>query len=240
VRIQTTGVFRLETGVSSRLWPTNVQAANPALYVDTNSNVGIGTASPGALLDVVGQARFQVVSTLQLNISSINGATFGSPINSTVIGLGASGYVSTLSLVSTTAGILANSFSVTGVLSTANLTSTVQGLGSANYVSTLSLVSTTAGILANVSVTGVISTANLTSTVQGLGSSGYISSFQNVLSISTQQIVASSMGIGCNAPLFRLDINGSAHATTFSSVSLLTSSFFGSLADATTVVVYDV
>ena len=317
VRIQTTGGFRLETGVSSRLWPTYAQAANPALYVDINSNVGIGTASPGALLDVVGQGRFQVVSTLQLNISSINGATFGSPINSTVIGLGSAGYVSTLSLVSTTAGILAN-FSITGVLSTANLTSTVaglgsagyisssqlistvaglntytssfidaaeltstisslgtlgyvstlslvsttqglqtgyatagflstanltstvQGLGSANYVSTLSLVSTTAGILANVSITGVLSTANLTSTVQGLGSSGYISSFQNILSISSQQIVASSIGIGCNAPFYTLDINGSAHATVFSSVSLLTSSFFGTLADATTVVVYDV
>ena len=317
VRIQTTGGFRLETGVSSRLWPTYAQPANPALYVDINSNVGIGTASPGALLDVVGQGRFQVVSTLQLNISSINGATFGSPINSTVIGLGSAGYVSTLSLVSTTAGILAN-FSITGVLSTANLTSTVaglgsagyisssqlistvaglntytssfidaaeltstisslgtlgyvstlslvsttqglqtgyatagflstanltstvQGLGSANYVSTLSLVSTTAGILANVSITGVLSTANLTSTVQGLGSSGYISSFQNILSISSQQIVASSIGIGCNAPFYTLDINGSAHATVFSSVSLLTSSFFGTLADATTVVVYDV
>jgi hypothetical protein len=127
---------------------------------------------------------------------------------------------------------------VTGVLSTANLTSTVQGLGSAGYISSSQLISTVAGL--NTYTSSFIDTVELTSTVQGLGTSGYISSFQNILSISSQQIVASSIGIGCNAPFYRLDINGSAHATLFSSVSLLTSSFFGSLADATTVVVYDV
>ena len=224
VRIQTTGGFRLETGVSSRLWPTYAQPANPAVYVDINSNVGIGTASPGALLDVVGQGRFQVVSTLQLNISSINGATFGSPINSTVIGLGSAGYVSTLSLVSTTAGIIAN-ISVTGVLSTANLTSTVQGLGSANYVSTLSLVSTTAGILNNISITGVLSTANLTSTVQGLGSAGYISSSQlisttqgltNYIStfIDPTELTSTVIGLGTTGFISSIGLDAKLASTT--------------------------
>ena len=219
VRIQTTGGFRLETGVSSRLWPTYAQAANPALYVDINSNVGIGTASPGALLDVVGQGRFQVVSTLQLNISSINGATFGSPINSTVIGLGSAGYVSTLSLVSTTAGILAN-ISITGVLSTANLTSTVQGLGSANYVSTLSLVSTTAGILNNISITGVLSTANLTSTVQGLGSANYVSTLSLVSTTQGLQTGYATAGF-LSTPNLTSTVQGLGSANYVSTLSLV-------------------
>ena len=211
VRIQTTGGFRLETGVSSRLWPTYTQAANPAFYVDINSNVGIGTASPGALLDVVGQGRFQVVSTLQLNISSINGATFGSPINSTVIGLGSAGYVSTLSLVSTTQG-LQTAYATAGFLSTANLTSTVQGLGSANYISSTQLISTTQGLTTYISsfidptelastviglgTTGFISSigldAKLASTTQGLGTAGYISSSQLISTVAGLNTYTSS------------------------------------------------
>jgi hypothetical protein len=63
--------------------------------------VGIQTASPQTTLDVAGTGRFQTVSTLAFNTSSINGQTFGAPIQSTVIGLGSSGYISTSQLVST-------------------------------------------------------------------------------------------------------------------------------------------
>ena len=36
-----------------------VQNSTPALYLDQNNNVGIGTTNPGALLDVNGQIKIQ-------------------------------------------------------------------------------------------------------------------------------------------------------------------------------------
>lgn len=112
IRFQTTGNFVVETGVSARLWDDSttrtLSNTTPAFIINTSSNVGIQTASPGATLDVAGTGRFQQVSTLGINVSSINGQTFGGPINSTVIGLGTSGYVSTLSLYSTNTGITSN------------------------------------------------------------------------------------------------------------------------------------
>jgi hypothetical protein len=57
--------------------------------------------------------------------------------------------------------------------------------------------------------------------------------------VSSQQILASSIGINCNAPSYQLDVAGSIRANFFSSPQVITSSFFGSLADAFTVIVYD-
>jgi len=75
VRIQTTGAFRLETGVSSRLWPQAPQEAIPRLLVDTqgnfnfnngefyvdalNNRVGINCNAPIFELDVTGTIRAQ-------------------------------------------------------------------------------------------------------------------------------------------------------------------------------------
>jgi hypothetical protein len=144
IRMQTTGEIRFESGVSSRFFSTfsSIQAvATPAFLISTNSNVGIGTALPAATLDVVGTGRFQTLSTLNINLSTINGQVFGGPINSTVIGLGSAGYISTSQLVSTVAGLVDH----------LELTSTVAGLGTLGYVSSLSLVSTTGGITSNYS-----------------------------------------------------------------------------------------
>ena len=116
IRLQTTGNIVFETGVSARTWSTNTMAATPTLYIQgTTSNIGIGTNAPGATLDVVGTARATTLSTLALNISSINGITLASlvtgggasqpSITSTIIGLGTFGYVSTSQLISTTAGL---------------------------------------------------------------------------------------------------------------------------------------
>jgi hypothetical protein len=79
VRVQTTGNFVVETGVSSRLWSNGVTTqpnATPAFVIDITSNVGIQTAFPGATLDVAGSGRFQGLSTMALNISSINGSVY--------------------------------------------------------------------------------------------------------------------------------------------------------------------
>ena len=82
VRIQTTGAFVVETGVSARLWNPNtfstLSNATPALIINSSSNVGIQTATPATTLDVAGTGRFQTTSTLALSVSSINGNLYKS------------------------------------------------------------------------------------------------------------------------------------------------------------------
>ena len=208
VRIQTTGIFEIETGVSGRLWSTVTQNATPAFVIDINSNVGIQTASPGAPLDVVGIARANTFSSQQLFVSSINGSGFltNDVLVSSLIGLGSLGYVSTASLISTTNYVNSaiSSFSTAfgppggGSLTIGNLNSTVQGLGSAGYVSTLTLnaalISTTNFVGASISSFstafgppggGSLTIGNLNSTVQGLGSAGYVSTLSLFSAINT-------------------------------------------------------
>ena len=89
IRIQTTGIFRVETGVSARLYPNNMGpvSSNSAFLVDANSNIifngttnnaasglffnaatkflGIHTITPQFPLDVAGTARIpnMIIST---------------------------------------------------------------------------------------------------------------------------------------------------------------------------------
>jgi len=123
------------------------------------------------------------------NLSNLN-------VTSTVQGLGSSGYISSLQLLSTASGIYTfiNTYinpeeltstviglgSLTFISSLeldAKLNSTLLGLGSANYVSTASLVSTTTSLILN----GGTNTRAFTSTVEGLGSSGYVSTPGNII-----------------------------------------------------------
>jgi len=71
-----------------------------AMRIGTTGNVGIGTATPATLLDVAGTARTQTLSSLALNVCTINGVIPWQPIylQSTVQGLGTAGYVSTAAL----------------------------------------------------------------------------------------------------------------------------------------------
>ena len=78
VRVQTTGTFVVETGVSARLWPTVNSNVTPAFIINSSSNVGIQTATPQTALDVAGTGRFQSLSSLAFNVSTINGQVFGS------------------------------------------------------------------------------------------------------------------------------------------------------------------
>ena len=74
IRMQTTGSIVFEPGVSARTFTGAVALTTPTMTMLSNL-VGIGTTgTPGALLDVAGTGRFQMVSTLGLNVSSINGA----------------------------------------------------------------------------------------------------------------------------------------------------------------------
>ncbi len=125
VRVQTTGSFVIETGVSARLWsnttlPT-LSNVTPAFVINTSSNIGIQTANPGAPLDVAGIARAITLSSQQLFVSSFNGGlpVFLNNLTSSVQGLGSSGYVSSLSLISTTSSIINSLGAGLSTLSTA-------------------------------------------------------------------------------------------------------------------------
>jgi hypothetical protein len=88
IRLQTTGNIVFEAGAASRSWNSTTQLATPTLYIaGSTSNVGVGTATPAATLDVVGTGRFQTVSSLALNVSSINGAAPGGTFNGSTTAL---------------------------------------------------------------------------------------------------------------------------------------------------------
>jgi hypothetical protein len=107
IRLQTTGSIVFEPGSSSRLWPSSITSnVTPAMVIDINSNVGIKTVTTaGIALDVAGIGRFQQLSTQNIQLSTINGLSFGAPINSSIIGLGSAGYLSTTQLQSTVQGL---------------------------------------------------------------------------------------------------------------------------------------
>lgn len=91
IRLQTTGVFRVETGVSGRLWPNAPQQTNPTLLIDTDGNmnvdsgtlyvdavnlrVGVNCNAPTVALDVTGTVRAQDSIFNSTTTSSITGIT---------------------------------------------------------------------------------------------------------------------------------------------------------------------
>ena len=152
VRVQTTGTFVVETGVSSRLWDgttiTTLSNATPAFVINTSSNVGIQTATPATALDVAGTGRFQQLSTLNINLSTINGQVYnaGGAINFV-----SAFTVSTGSLFAST--LTTSSIFNTGTVCTNSLvvygpsTLTVQGLSYfTNTISTYSLIAGSVGV----------------------------------------------------------------------------------------------
>jgi hypothetical protein len=76
------------------------------MRISHTGNIGIGTSTPHALLHVSGITYSIATSTQALTVSSINGQTFGGPIQSTVIGLGTTGYISTTQLTSTVTNLI--------------------------------------------------------------------------------------------------------------------------------------
>jgi len=83
------------------------------------------------------------------------------------------------------------------LLAASSLYSTVRGLGSVGYVSTTQM-----NLLIN---------NTFVSSIRGLGESGYVSSLtnlSNVTNVNSLQGVFSSIGVNCNLPAYRLDVNG--------------------------------
>ena len=139
---------RLNLGLTS-----TVQGLGTAGYIST-----LSLTSTVAGLGLTYISIPSLTSTVQDILDKINSGSLTADISgalkSTVQGLGTAGYVSTLSLTSTVAGLT--------VAQTSTLRSwfpsTVTGLGSAGYVSTLSLISTVAGL----GTAGYASTTGLT------------------------------------------------------------------------------
>jgi hypothetical protein len=198
VRVQTTGTFVIETGVSARLFSTNtlntLSNATPSFTIDINSNVGIQTASPGATLDVAGTGRFQIVSTLALRISSINGEVYSS----------GGGGITTGNLTSTVAGLGQIYLSTGGGGGIASIPANL----STSAFFTSSLVASTATILimsslvtnASTITTNLITTSSITTNAMTLGTTPtwILTSPIQTLAVSTNTLWADVAYINSN------------------------------------------
>ena len=154
----------------------------------TNTTSLIGNAQITSTLVVSTVSTFlvnaQTVSTPNLIISTINGQTFGAPIQSSIIGLGTAGYISSTQLTSTVTGLaftgstLGLSAGTIGV-STINIISlsSVQGYISSFRTDSLTVGGPTGYVTIQDLTTGTVSTGQL------VAGAGFISSLQiNTLS----------------------------------------------------------
>jgi hypothetical protein len=108
---------------------------------------------------------------------------YSTNLQSTVVGLGTAGYISTSQLFSTVAGIGTGGG---GGITSNQLISTTEGLGTAGYISSTQLFSTVAGIGTG---GGGLTSNQLISTTIGLGTAGYI---------STSQLISTTAGLTSN------------------------------------------
>jgi hypothetical protein len=137
--MQTTGNIVFEPGVTARMWPNTPSNVTPAMIINTASNIGILTATPAFPLDVAGIVRAQFMSTLNLQVCTINGAAPGTGsgggttfVGSTIFLSSAQGFVSSLTVnaltIGTTAGFTVMGDVIATSLSTVNLNvSTING-----------------------------------------------------------------------------------------------------------------
>ena len=181
-----------------------LQWMNPFTNLST-AGIGVGYL-PSTIYELSSNVSslLLTVSSLALGLSSfstilgqayISSGIYTPQLNSTVIGLADSGYISTSQLVSSVQGLGSANY-----VSTSQLTSTVAWLlDPSRYVSTGALLSTVQGIvpfptvissLVGLGSLGYVSTSQVTSTVQGLGSAGYVSSLSL---LSTVQGLSSLM-----------------------------------------------
>jgi hypothetical protein len=188
IRVQTTGVFRLETGVAATLWPTTGQQANASLLVDANSNMtiaggkfyfdatntrlGINCNAPGVTLDVNGSIRgngsllfaINAISTMPGNLST-----------------------STLITSSFTAGSVVSPFGFFSTITTSSFTS-VSSFTAVEY--TGSLFAST--IVTSSIVTSSISTQVLLANIANFRTLSSLSSLQ-VNDLTTQRLLVSTL-----------------------------------------------
>jgi hypothetical protein len=174
--------------------PSTVTGLGSSGYVSTSyvtSTIeGLGTLgylSSAALIGLVNSSIIGLASSDYISSTQLF---------STITGLGSSGFISSSQLVSTIEGLGSASY-----ISSSQLISTVEGIGSLGFVSSLSLTSTFDSVLPSTVIglgsVGYVSTLSLISTVDGLGSLGYISSiFTNYRSTFTNEKVGNWSNAG--------------------------------------------
>ena len=222
-------------------------AMGEAMRISQFGYLGVGTAAPSTLLDVAGTARAQTVSTLNINLSTINGATVtqlvGAPIQSTVIGLGTAGYVSTQQLAATSnffQNLLALNVSSaisTATLYTSNTSNYFLPALSNNLSSAASTLATFTSNTSNyfqnllaLNVSSAISTATLytsntsnfiLSTNQSSISTAYMTAIQGYIST----LVVDSLAIGSNSGFINMgDVITTSHSSLQINTGLFTAS----------------
>ena len=167
-----------------------------------SAEVRTGNTLTDSLYAPNGVGNINVRNNIDMNnnlIGSINQITFfdGSAqntsadniVNSTIIGLGTFGYISSASgggiapidLYSTVIGL-----GTVGYISSSQLTSTLRGLGTVGYISSSQLTSTVRG-LGNIYLSTNIVPSTVTGLTNNLGSAGYISS---------SQLISTTTGLG--------------------------------------------
>jgi hypothetical protein len=184
------GNIYLSTFTGSTTFLSSAVGSISSLAVNSLTVNSLTIGSGGGWVDF-GAIRAVIVSSIQTNTSllyasSITGdgsqiynlpAISTASLQSTIVGLGTFGYISSSQLISTTIGLVdhlelnstVRGLGTLGYLSSTQLFSTTAGLGNIGYISSSQLISTTIGLVDHL---------ELNSTVTGLGNVGYISSTQ--------------------------------------------------------------
>ena len=234
IRLQTTGIFVLETGASVRTWPNTAQLpiANAALVVDAtcnvtmnngtfylqaaNQRVGINTLTPFVTLDVNGTVRAPVSLFSSVNTSSITGIT---------------AYLSTLTLSSIAmlnGSTIYSQLDNTNTLNASTLNGTTLKISTATVSSLLTTSSITAtfGYFSSLYVTALsslyISTGTLVAT-QTVASSILTSSLTTTV-LTTQTLGLSSLNFYSGDGFFKIN---DLQTSNVSSIAMYTSSITG-------------
>lgn len=173
--------------VSSSDLNTILQSTSKGIFEYTGSQGYISTAGLNTILTstTIGLGSLSYVSTSTLD-AALRSTTFHifNPVR----------YISSGNLISTTAGLLNNTF-----FTLANNESTLKGLGNLGYISTSAFVSSLRSTVAGLGSAGYLSTATLESTigtafpstVDGLGTFGYVST-----SYLNDAFVSTTLGLG--------------------------------------------
>jgi len=158
----------------------DASVTSPALGLYANSIPFVGTSADNTCVNLYNINKIFYCDGSSQTTSATN------IIQSTIVGLGTFGYISS----ATTGGITQPALNSTiiglgtfGYISTNIVPSTIVGLGTFGYISSSQLYST---------VTGLVDHQELGSTIIGLGTFGYLSSFNSIssLNISTGNLFA--------------------------------------------------
>lgn len=146
---------------------TNVAGLSTVARFTSNTSNSLGAAMSS--LYGITSTGFSSISLFTSNTSNFYTPlllnNYSTNLQSTVIGLGTSGYISTSQLLSTVFALQSN---ISSFIDPTELTSTVVGLGTFGYFSTIGVYSTVTGLYKFIE-------ADIASTIVGLGSAGFVS-----------------------------------------------------------------